>query len=103
MSSNYSIILLWSKGAKQRRKILCKIYEAQKRRESIFVSKLTKIYQQKQDSNDVKKISRSAIRKHVKILNKYGFIKLVNEGGKPEYLQVTGLGLKAIKKFEENE
>jgi repressor of nif and glnA expression len=103
MSSNYSIILVWAKGAKQRRKILCEIYEAQQKEESMFVSKLAKIYENELGSNTTtKKISRSAIRKHVEILKKYNFIEPVNVGGKPEFLQLTELGLKAIKKFEEN-
>ncbi|MHA1983916.1 MAG: hypothetical protein ACW967_06145 [Candidatus Hodarchaeales archaeon] len=101
MSSNYSIILVWAKGAKQRRKILCRIYEAQKAGDSMFVSKLAKIYENELESNDIKKISRSAIRKHVEILKKFGFIIPVNEGGKPEFLQVTEIGLKAIDKFDE--
>ncbi|MHA2105694.1 MAG: hypothetical protein ACW981_19890 [Candidatus Hodarchaeales archaeon] len=102
MSSNYSIILVWAKGAKQRRKILCEIYDAQKKGESMFVSKLAQIYQNETESTDTKRISRSAIRKHVEILKKFGFIKPVNEGGKPEFLQVTEIGLNAIKKFDEN-
>ncbi|OLS26390.1 MAG: hypothetical protein HeimC3_09400 [Candidatus Heimdallarchaeota archaeon LC_3] len=102
MTSNYSIILIWAKGAKQRRHILCKIYEAQTKGESMFVSKLAKNYQEKFELNGLKKISRSAIRKHIEILKEYGFIKPVNEGGKPEFLQVTEIGMKAIKKFEKD-
>ena len=100
MSSNFSIVLVWAKGARQRRAILHEIYLAQKKGNPMFVSKLAKIYEEDLISGNVEKISRSAIRKHVEVLKKYGFVTPVNEGGKPEFLQLTEFGLNAIKKIE---
>ena len=100
MSEYSSIILFWSKGAPQRRIILCEIDNAQKLDEPIFVSRIAEKFRNEDKSPEsLLNISRSAIRKHVKILIEYGLIKPINKGGKPEYLEITEEGKKVVQKL----
>ena len=105
MSDYLSIVILWSKGAYQRKRILLEIARAQKEGNPIFVSKIAErliSLSENQDKHD-KPISLSAVRKHVKVLTQFGFIKSINLGGKPEYLQLTTEGEKAVQLLSKND
>jgi hypothetical protein len=103
MSKYFSMLFIWSKGAKIRRKILNIISEAQDNNRPIFISEITKIYNSKigsdgkKSENTAKKVTISAIRKHVKILVQYDLIRPINKGGRPEYLQLTEEGKNAVQ------
>lgn len=97
MSENFSILFVWSKGARQRRNILAEIERSQNKKEPIYVSKLSETLSKSEKNGE---ISISAIRKHVKVLVEYGFVEPINKGGKPEYLQLTDTGKKTIEKIK---
>ncbi|MHA1983918.1 MAG: hypothetical protein ACW967_06155 [Candidatus Hodarchaeales archaeon] len=92
MSEYYSVLFLWSKGAFIRRKILLEVHNAEKNRNSIFVTKLQQILGNKME----KQLSRSTIRKHVNVLLEFNYIRIINKEGKPKYLALTDLGKKII-------
>ena len=43
-------------------------------------------------------VTNSSIRKHVKVLKEYQLIKPINEGGRPEYLELTEEGRVILNK-----
>jgi DNA-binding transcriptional ArsR family regulator len=92
MSNNFSMLLLWSKGAFIRKKILSIIADAQEKNDPIFVSEIAKIYNVQIGNH----VTVSGIRKHIKILLQYGLIYPINKGGRPEYLKLSDKGKNAL-------
>jgi DNA-binding MarR family transcriptional regulator len=44
-------------------------------------------------------VTNSSVRKHIKVLKEYNLIKPINEGGRPEYLELTEEGKAVFKKL----
>lgn len=99
MSQSYSILFVWSKGASTRRKIFKLLASENRKGNSVYISKLTKMYNSSLE-NDESSLTNSSIRKNIKVLKKYGFVKAINEGGKPEYLEITKEGKLFLENFK---
>ncbi|MHA2105308.1 MAG: hypothetical protein ACW981_17910 [Candidatus Hodarchaeales archaeon] len=96
MSKYYSMLFIWTKGAKIRREIIRVVYGLQKKNESIFLSKIT------EEINEIfqeKTITISVVRFHLKSLIKYGLIQEINKGGRPEYLKLSQEGLDSYERL----
>lgn len=92
MSSQYfSLLFVWSKGASTRRKLFKLIAAENLKGDSVYISKLTKLYDESLESDD-NKLTNSSIRKNVKVLKDYNLVKAINGGGRPEYLELTEQG-----------
>ncbi|OLS26388.1 MAG: hypothetical protein HeimC3_09380 [Candidatus Heimdallarchaeota archaeon LC_3] len=76
-----------------RRKIILEIYISNKEKIPIFVSRIKNILEEKSLDN---KPSRSTIRKHVKVLLEFKYIRIINNKGKPKYLALTDSGKRII-------
>lgn len=98
MSKQYSLLFLWSKGSTTRRKIFKIIAEEQNKGNPVYISEITNLYNAslKEDENSV---TNSSIRKHIRVLKEYDLIKPINEGGRPEYLELTEEGKKILQKL----
>ena len=99
MSKHYSLLFLWSKGANTRRKIIKIIANQQNSANPVYISEITKIF----NNNLVEEehsVTNSSIRKHIKVLKEYNLIKPINEGGRPEYLELTEEGKFIINKVK---
>ena len=93
MSKSYSLLFLWSKGSSTRRKIFLIIAQEQKKGQPVYISEITKIYNENvQEKEGEVQVTNSSIRKHIKVLKDYDLIKPINEGGRPEYLELTEEG-----------
>ena len=57
----------------------------------VYISKLTKLFNASIES-DKEKLTNSSIRRNIKALRKNNIIQAINEGGRPEYLELTELG-----------
>ncbi len=84
-----SILFYWSKGADTRRKIIKFIYDCEKNNKPCFLN----IIAQKLNLTHV------AIKKHLDLLIKEGYVKPINPSGKPIYTKLTDSGKKVIKEF----
>lgn len=98
MSKNYSLLFVWSKGASTRRKILKIIVSENNKGNPIYISKLTNLFNSLIEF-DEKPHTISSIRKNIKLLKEYGIIRAINEGGRPEYLELTEEGWKILEKM----
>lgn len=98
MSKHYSLLFIWSKGAKTRRKILRIISTQQNKGNPIYTSAITKIYNESVDTEE--SVTISSIRKHVKLLKEYKIIQAINDGGRPEYLELTKNGDFVLSKLK---
>ena len=99
LSQRIKILFQWSKGASTRKRLISLIYSEQTKGNAVYISRLTKLYNSS-ISTDEKCITNSSIRKSVKLLKHYNLIKAVNEGGKPEYLELTQNGLKVFESID---
>lgn len=99
MSQYYSLLFVWSKGASTRRKIFKILAEENSKGRPIYISKLTELYNNLSDK-DSRKLTNSSIRKNIKVLKEYNLVKAINEGGRPEYLELTDQGKKILEKLE---
>ncbi|OLS26384.1 MAG: hypothetical protein HeimC3_09340 [Candidatus Heimdallarchaeota archaeon LC_3] len=100
MSKYYSLLFIWTKGAKIRREIVKIVFSYQEKNEAIFLSKITNDLIEKYTE---KKVTISLVRFHLKSLEKYNLIESINKGGRPEYLSLTREGLDAFNRIiEEN-
>ena len=99
MSKHYSLLFLWSKGASTRRKILKIIARQQELQKPVYISEITKHYN---DSlkNGEHSVTNSSIRKHIKVLKEYNLIRPINEGGRPEYLELSDEGNFILQKLK---
>ena len=98
MSKNYSLLFVWSKGAFTRRKIVKIIASENEKGNPIFISAITTLYNSSIVADD-KSHTNSSIRKNVKLLKEYGVIRAINEGGRPEYLEITDEGRLILEKM----
>ncbi len=84
-----TIIFYWSKGALTRIKIIKVIAECEREGKPCYLN----VIAEKLD------ISRAALKKHLDILLKYGYIQILNPGGKPNYLALTPNGVGVLQEF----
>ena len=99
MSKQYSLLFLWSKGATTRRKIFKIIAEQQSKGSPIYISEITNIYNNTLEQ-DEDSVTNSSIRKHIRVLKEYNLIRPINEGGRPEYLELTEEGKSVLQKLQ---
>ena len=48
-------------------------------------------------------ITNSSIRKHIKVLKEYKIVRPINEGGRPEFLELTEEGKTIIEKIKSSQ
>lgn len=99
MSKYYSLLFVWSKGASTRRKIFKILASENNKGNPIYISKLTSLYNSSIEA-DEKTHTNSSIRKNIKVLKEYGIIRSINEGGRPEYLELTEEGKIILEKLD---
>lgn len=95
MSEYYSVLFVWSKGASTRKRIFKILAAENSRGNPVYISKLTKLYNASLELNE-HQLTNSSIRKIIKVLKNYDLIKPLNEGGRPEYLELTEQGKKML-------
>lgn len=98
MSKQYSLLFLWSKGSSTRRKIFKIIADEQQKGNPVYISEITNIYNASLEK-DESSVTNSSIRKHIRVLKEYNLIKPINEGGRPEYLELTDEGRNILPKL----
>lgn len=102
MSKQYSLLFLWSKGSTTRRRIFKIIADQQSKGNPVYISEITNIYNASIDPNsDDNTVTNSSIRKHIRVLKEYNLIKPINEGGRPEYLELTDEGKVVLQKLQQ--
>ena len=84
-----TIIFYWSKGAITRIKIVKFIAGCERESKPCYLNLIA----------DELSLSRAALKKHIDILLKYGYIQVLNPGGKPNYLALTHSGLEVLQEF----
>ena len=98
MSKQFSLLFLWSKGATTRRKIFKIIAEEQNKGNPVYISEITNIFNATLEG-DEDSVTNSSIRKHIRVLKEYNLIRPINEGGRPEYLELTEEGKGILQKL----
>ncbi len=84
-----TIIFYWSKGALTRIKVIKFIAQCEREGKPCYLNIIA----------DSLGISRAALKKHLDIMLKFGYIQILNPGGKPSYLALTQNGLEVLKEF----
>lgn len=84
-----TILFYWSKGADVRRRILKIIAGCDSRKKPCYLNLLA----EKLD------LSHVATKKHLDLLLEEGYVKILNPGGKPNYLVLTKKGAETLKEF----
>jgi DNA-binding MarR family transcriptional regulator len=84
-----TIIFYWSKGALTRIRMIKFIAECEREGKPCYLNLIA----EKLD------LSRAALKKHIDVLLKYGYIQILNPGGKPNYLALTHSGVEVLKEF----
>ncbi len=77
-----TVLFYWSKGSEVRVKIVKLVADYNSRGQPVFSNQLAKELG----------LSHVAVNKHLDLLAKHGFVKIVNPGGKPLYLELTETG-----------
>jgi DNA-binding MarR family transcriptional regulator len=85
-----SVLFYWGKGAGLRVKLLNEINKCNKQKKPCFLSKLAKVFG----------LTHVAIKKHLDLMIEEGYVKSINPGGKPVYLELTEKGLEVLKEFK---
>ncbi|HLC45966.1 MAG TPA: winged helix-turn-helix domain-containing protein [archaeon] len=84
-----TVLFYWSKGSEVRVKIVKLVSEYNASGRPVFSNQLAKELG----------LSHVAVNKHLDLLTKHGFVKIVNPGGKPLYLELTQAGDEVVKEF----
>jgi predicted ArsR family transcriptional regulator len=84
-----TILFYWSKGADTRRKLIRLIAECERKNQPCYLNVLA----------EKLGLSHVATKKHTDLLIEDGFVKVINPGGKPVYLALTGKGTGMIKEL----
>ncbi len=84
-----SVLFYWSKGANVRRKLMVYAANREKEREPYFLNSIAAHLN----------ISRTAAKKHLKLLLNGKFLTEVNPGGKPVFLRLTKAGKRIVKEL----
>lgn len=85
-----SILFYWSKSAEVRRNIIKFIHKCNRQNKPCFLNILS----------DNFKMSHTGMKKHVDLLIEEGYIKPINPGGKPIYIELTQKGQKILKELD---
>jgi DNA-binding transcriptional ArsR family regulator len=99
MSKQYSLLFLWSKGSSTRRKIFKIIADEQAKGNPVYISEITTLFNNSLEGDETS-VTNSSIRKHIRVLKEYNLIKPINEGGRPEYLELTEEGRGVLAKLK---
>ncbi len=86
-----TILFYWSKGAITRIKMVKFIAECEREGKPCYINVIA----------DSFGISRAALKKHLDALMKYGYVHILNPGGKPSYLALTPQGIEVLKEFSQ--
>ncbi len=84
-----SVLFHYSRSAEKRVRILKTIDSYSKRNKPVFASMMAKKFG----------MSHVAMKKHVDTLVQYKYLGIINAGGKPSYLRLTGKGEQALREF----
>lgn len=84
-----SVLFYWSKGAEVRRNIIKFIYESNLQNKPCFLNILSIKF----------KMSHTGMKKHIDLLIEEKYVKAINLGGKPIYLEMTDKGREMLKEL----
>ncbi len=79
----------WSKGADARRQIVAAMFNCEKNNAPCFPSELARRL----------KLSHVAILNHLALLEKEGYVRCLNPGGKPAFIALTEKGKQVAGEF----
>ncbi len=85
-----TVLFYWSKGADTRVRILKEIRKCAKGNEPCYLNTIAANM----------KLSHVGIKKHIDILIEEGYIRVINPGGKPLFLELTESGNEVLDEFE---
>ena len=85
-----TILFYWSKGADTRVRILKEIRKCNIGNAPCYLNTIAANM----------KLSHVGIKKHIDILVEEGYISVINPGGKPLFLELTGKGKEVLDEFE---
>jgi len=86
-----TILFYWSKGADTRVKILKSIRNCSVKGKGCYLNTIA----------DSLHLSHVGIKKHLDLLIEEGYVKVLNPGGKPGYLELTPKGRDVLNEFSE--
>ncbi|VVB99837.1 Uncharacterised protein [uncultured archaeon] len=84
-----TILFYWSRGADTRVKLMLLIAKSEKSGKPCYINTLAAAL----------KLSHVAIMKHLELLIDEKYVKILNPGGKPQYLALTPEGKKVAREF----
>ncbi len=84
-----TVLFYWSKGSETRIRMIKFIAECEREGKPCYLNLIA----------DKLSISRAALKKHLDILLKFGYVHIINPGGKPNYLALTPLGVEMLKEL----
>lgn len=84
-----TILFYWSKGSDTRIRLIKIIAECERKSAACYLNFLA----------EKLKLSHVAIKKHIDLLLEGGYVKILNPGGKPNYLVLTEKGLEVLKEL----
>lgn len=84
-----TILFYWSRGSETRVKIIRLVSDCEKSGKPCYLNTLAKKL----------RLSHVAIKKHLDLMIEEGYVKILNPGGKPQYLALTPEGKKTAKEF----
>jgi len=84
-----TILFYWSKGAETRVRILKRIHECSVKGEACYLNTLAVSL----------KLSHVGIKKHLDLLIDENYVRVLNPGGKPGFLELTRKGLEVLNEF----
>jgi len=84
-----TVLFYWSKGSDTRRRIVKIIAECEKKENPCFLNIIA----------ERMKLSHVAIKKHLDLLIEEGYVRILNPGGKPNFLALTPKGADIVKEL----
>ncbi len=84
-----TILFYWSKGADTRVRLIKKIGECGKKGKGCYLNALATHV----------KLSHVAVKKHLDLLLEEKYVRIINPGGKPVFLELTPKGLEVMGEF----
>jgi len=86
-----TILFYWSRGSETRVRMVRLIGKSEKSRKPCYINTLAKSLG----------LSHVAIKKHLDLLIDEGYVKILNPGGKPKFLALSGEGKKVAIEFSQ--
>jgi predicted ArsR family transcriptional regulator len=84
-----TIVFYWSKGSRTRIRMVLAIAACEREGEPCYLNLISKRLG----------VSRVALKKHLDVLLKYGYVHVLNPRGKPNYLALTQKGIEVLREF----